>query len=303
MLGEMLSEAFPAALSPPLLFLAGLIGSLIGSFLNVCIYRLPRGLSVVLPPSACPHCGGPIPWYLNVPIFSWLMLRGRAACCGEPIPARYLLVEAATAVSAVAIMARDGATLEGFARFAFLAALIVLFFTDLDLRLLPDAVTLTGAAAGLLLSFARPWLGAPLAWPLGWSSAFLAAALGSGGFYLVALIWHRLRNVQAVGGGDIKMMALIGAFLGIPGMLVTLLVGSVFGSLVGFGIAARYAGRRLEAVADRRPGISRAALAGALFFRGMRRRSVPFGCFLSVGGIFACFLGEPLARWYLGLLR
>ncbi|PYT06794.1 MAG: hypothetical protein DMF49_10100 [Acidobacteria bacterium] len=165
---EMLSEAFPLALSPPFLFVAGLIGSLIGSFLNVCIYRLPRGLSVVLPPSACPHCGGPIPWYLNVPIFSWLMLRGRAACCGEPIPARYLLVEAATALSAVAIMARDGATLEGFARFAFLAALIVLFFTDLDLRLLPDAVTLTGAAAGLLLSFARPWLGAPLAW----SSAF-----------------------------------------------------------------------------------------------------------------------------------
>ena len=291
----MLSEAFPAALSPPLLFFAGLIGSLIGSFLNVCIYRLPRGLSVVLPPSACPHCGGPIPWYLNVPIFSWLMLRGRAACCGEPIPARYLSTSPFRDQAAI--------TLEGFARFAFLAALIVLFFTDLDLRLLPDAVTLTGAAAGLLLSFARPWLGAPLAWPLGWSSAFLAAALGSGGFYLVALIWRRLRNVQAVGGGDIKMMALIGAFLGIPGMLVTLLVGSVFGSLVGFGIAARYAGRRLEAVADRRPGISRAALAGALFFRGMRRRSVPFGCFLSVGGIFACFLGEPLARWYLGLLR
>ena len=291
-------EALPVGI---LALAAGLCGSLIGSFLNVCIYRLPRGLSIVRPRSRCPHCATPIPGYRNVPLVSWLLQRGRTACCGRSIAVRYLGVEAATAVCAIGALRLWGPTIEGFSQFLFAALLIVLFFTDLDLRLLPNAVTLPGTAAGLALSFFRPGLGEPLPFA-GWRSAALGAAVGWLSFTAVAALWRKMRGVDAVGGGDVKMMALLGAFLGLPGLLVALLVASLLGSVVGMGIAARYAARRLRAWTTRRPGLPRRDLAAALFLRGLRRLAVPFGCFLAVGGFVSTLWGDALLRWYLALL-
>ena len=295
-----MNAALPLPAGLQLLF-AGLVGSLIGSFLNVCIYRLPRGLSVVRPRSSCPHCRTPIPGYRNIPLVSWLLLRGRAACCGSAIPLRYFGVEALTACAAVVAFRSWGPTLEGVAQFLFAAMLIVLFFTDLDLRLLPDAVTLPGTAVGLLLSWWRPELGAPL-WPTGWCSAAIAAAAGWAAFAGLAALWRRMRGIEAVGGGDIKMMALLGAFLGLPGMIIALLAASLLGSLVGMGIAAAYASRRLGDFRKRFPARGGTGLAGALFLRGLRRKTVPFGCFLSVGALAASLWGERAVRWYLSLL-
>jgi leader peptidase (prepilin peptidase)/N-methyltransferase len=270
------SEAIPTVLR---LGIVGILGSLIGSFLNVCIYRIPRGQSIVAPRSSCPHCGTPIPAHLNVPVLSWLFLGGQGACCGRSISARYPLVEALGAAAAMVV---------------FLAALIVLFFTDLDLRLLPDAVTLPLVVVGLLLSFVRPSV-RPL-------SAIIAAG---GGFVLllaVALLWSWFRGIEAVGGGDIKMMAMMGAFLAVQGTLVALLVASVLGAAVGCGIAAGYVAARLGPVGARRPDLSRGRLAAALFGRALRRKAVPFGCFLALGGVVSLFWGDSMARWYLGLL-
>lgn len=284
---------------PPAFFLtaAALYGAVIGSFLNVCIYRLPRGLSVVRPRSACPRCSAPIPWYRNLPVVSWVLLRGRAACCGAPIAFRYVFVEALTAGVAVLVVHQTGLTVETLARFVFLAALIVLFYTDLDLRLLPDAVTLTMTGAGLALSFLRE-TPSPL-------SAFTAAALGFGLLLGIAALWRRLRKIEAVGGGDIKMLAMMGAFLGLAGMFVALFLASVMGAIVGCAIAGTYALERLGPLSSRGgrlQGVSRAALAGALFARGLRRKTVPFGCFLSIGSAAAVFFGRPIAEWYIGLV-
>jgi len=283
------------------LILAGVLGGLIGSFLNVCIHRLPRGGSVVSPRSACPHCGTPIPARRNVPVLSWLLLGGRAACCGRPISPRYLLVEVIGVAMALLVTLRRGASLEGAAEFILLSALVVLFFTDLDARLLPDKVTLPIAAAGLLMSPWRPALGEGLGMP-GWLSALVASAAGYVLFLAIGLLWRRIRKVEAVGGGDMKMLAMIGAFQGIPGLVLTLLVSSVVGAGAGIGIAAVYAADRLGPVASRHPEVDRIALAGALFSRGLRRKTVPFGCFLSLGAAFTQLGGERLASWYLGLL-
>ncbi len=271
---------------------AGLYGLFIGSFLNVCIWRLPRGGSVVTPRSACPRCGAPIPWPHNIPVLSWVLLRGRAACCGAPISGRYPAVEAFSAAAAAACVLAFGPGVEAFAVFLFLAILVVLFFTDFDLRLLPDAVTLPGIAAGLLLSFVRPAPG-----PL---SAFAAAGIGFLLLLALAAVWRRLRGVEAVGGGDIKMLALMGAFLGISGLFVALLIASVLGAAVGCGMAAAYAWSRTGPMSRRGrcAAVPPSSLALALFCRGMRRKAVPFGCFLAVGGAVSAFSGTALAGWY-----
>ena len=294
------SSAGPAFLADvPVWFLlvfAGISGAVIGSFLNVCIHRMPRGVSVVTPRSNCPRCHTMIPWYHDVPVVSWFLLRGRGACCGAPISPRYPFIEALTAGTAVFVTWQTGATIETLARFFFLAGLIVLFFTDLDLRLLPNKVTIPWTFAGLALAFVRP---APS--PI---SAIAAAAIGYGVLFAIAQFWRYWRGIEAVGGGDIKMLAMMGAFLGVTPLFIALFVASCFGAIAGCGIAGLYALRRVGPVSRRGRFAGRSAMenAAALFGRGLRRKAVPFGCFLATGSVVALFFGERIAGWYLSRL-
>ncbi len=251
------------------------VGLVLGSFLNVCIYRLPLGLSVVRPGSRCPACGTPIRWYHNVPVLSWLALRARCASCGARISWRYPLVEALTAATLVALHAAYGPSLSFAVASAFSLALLVLFFTDLDHQVLPDAVTLPGLAVGLAIAWLNPFLEGS-----GGRRTALAvagAALGAGFLWCLGALWERLRGVEAMGLGDVKMMAMVGAFTGPWGVLFTLLAGSVAGAAVGLAMIP-LRGRSLK-------------------------DTLPFGCFLAPAAWVALLGSRPALEAYLRLIR
>ena len=239
------------------------LGLIVGSFLNVCIYRLPRRESVVWPASRCTRCQRALSWYENIPVVSWLVLRARCRTCGERISWIYPLIEVCSALLFVAVYMLYGPTLLGGARLLFACALLVLFAIDLEHQILPNAITLPGIAAGLALS---------LVTPPGWRDALIGIVLGGAIPYAIAEAYFRLRGVEGLGMGDVKMLAMIGAFLGWKLMLVTLVLASLAGSIVGLGfIAAGYG----------------------------RRYALPFGTFLAVGAGVAVMAGETLLAWYL----
>jgi leader peptidase (prepilin peptidase)/N-methyltransferase len=242
----------------------GLAGLAVGSFLNVCILRLPRGESVVFPPSRCPSCGQQLRWWHNIPVVSWIALRGRCAFCATRILVRYPLVEALTAVLFVAHGAVFGPGLLLAARLTLAAVLIVLAFIDLDHRMLPNSLTLPFIVVGLAFSAVVP---------PGLPAALLGVALGGGLLWLIGEAYYRLRGVEGMGMGDVKMLAMIGAFLGWQGTLVTLIVATLAGAFVG-----------LLMMATRRGGM---------------RYALPFGTFLALGGIAASLFGDALLGWYL----
>ena len=250
-------------------------GLILGSFLNVCIHRLPLGESVVTPGSRCPRCLAPVRPWQNVPVVSWVVLRGRCASCRAPISWRYPLVEALTGVLMLALWRAFGADPAFAVSAIFTAMLIVLFFTDYDHQLLPDRVTLSGFGIGLALAYVNPFLGDP-----GWRrlvAACAGAALGSGILWGIGALYTRLRGVEAMGFGDVKMMAMVGAFVGTALTLFTILVGSVLGSVIGI-VVMRFAGKD-------------------------RDYELPFGTFLSLGAILAVLYGNELIRLYLNLVN
>jgi leader peptidase (prepilin peptidase)/N-methyltransferase len=245
-----------------------LAGLMIGSFLNVCIYRLPRRESIVWPASHCTSCNRPLTWFENIPIVGWLALRGRCRTCASRISAVYPLVEVTTG----AVFA-GGALVYGvspllFVRLAFACALIVLFVIDLQHRILPNAITLPGIAAGFLAS---------LFLPPGWLSSLIGIAAGGGILFAIAEAYYRLRGIEGLGMGDVKMLAMIGAVLGWPLMLLTLVLASFVGSLVGVGLMA----------------------SG----RGGMQAALPFGTFLALGALVAAVAGDPILSWYLSFYR
>ncbi len=246
------------------------VGAATGSFLNVVIYRLPLKQSVVAPRSHCTKCQRVIPWYDNVPIVSWFVLRGRCRQCGEPFSFRYPMVELITAVLLSALVAKFGLSIALAFAFYFACSLLVVTYIDLDHRIIPDRVTLPGIAVGLVLALLSPGparLAAVQSWALG-------VIVGGGILWLVAWAYERLTGREGMGGGDIKLLAMIGAFLGWQGVLVTLLLASFIGSLVGIGwMLVRGADTRL---------------------------AIPFGPFLALGALVTLFWGEELVRWYLG---
>lgn len=255
--------------SPAFETTALLLGLVVGSFANVCIHRLPRRESVVSPPSRCPACGALIRARDNVPVLSWLLLRARCRSCRAPISPRYPLVEAANGLLWLALAVLRGPRAQTLVAMALVTALLVLSLVDLDHHLLPDAVTLPGIAAGLGASFLP---GSPVR-PL---AALLAAAGGWLAFAAVAKAYERLRGIEGLGQGDWKMAAMLGAFLGWQQMLLTVLLASVAGTLVGLGAVA-LRGRDL-------------------------RHALPLGTFLGAAGIATVFLGDALLSWYRGLL-
>ena len=247
--------------------LAVLFGSVIGSFLNVCIHRIPIGESIVFPPSRCPHCQKPIRPIDNIPIVSYLLLRGRCHNCAAPISARYPVVEAITGVAAAAAVWRFDVTVDALVAFVFVAALIVITFIDFDHQIIPDVISLPGIAIGLGLSLIldRP----------GVINALVGAALGYGVLYAVATGYYWLRHEEGMGGGDLKLLAMVGAFLGWKAVPLTLLLGSLTGSVVGVSLMA---------------------------VRGRDSRApIPFGPFLAAGAVCALFFGDALIDWYLRL--
>lgn len=245
--------------------IAALFGALFGSFLNVCILRLPADESVVRPPSRCPRCGKGVAWYDNVPVVSWLILRGRCRHCGEPISAQYPLIELATAAIWAWAAWRHGLSVEALRAALFGTILLGIAMTDAREYIIPDEFTWGGLALGLLFSLAGG-LGGLLA-------ALGGAALGFGLLWLVGAVGTWALKQDAMGGGDIKMMAMVGAFLGWKGVLLTIFLGALLGSLIFVPLS----------------------LAG-------RKQLVPFGVFLAIGAAAAYVAGPVLYAWYAGYL-
>jgi leader peptidase (prepilin peptidase)/N-methyltransferase len=253
---------------PPLfaIVVAGAFGALIGSFLNVCIYRLPKELSIVWPSSACPNCSRELSWYENIPIVSWLVLRARCRTCKAPISIRYPFVEALTSAMFMLAWWLYGPGPLLAARLIFGCMLIVLFAIDLEHHLLPNAITLPGIVVGFGFSFfAEP----------GWLASLIGILAGGGSLYLIAVAYYWIRHEEGLGMGDPKMLAMIGAFLGWKLTLLTLMVASLTGTVVGLGLM----------------------VSG----RGTMKYALPFGCFLAVGAAISAGAGAPLLDWYLGL--
>jgi leader peptidase (prepilin peptidase)/N-methyltransferase len=222
--------------------LALVAGLLIGSFLNVCIYRLPRDLSVVSPRSFCPACEHPVAWYDNVPLLSFLVLRGRCRHCAKPISPRYPLVEALTGLLWFGITLSQGLSANSLRLCTFAALIVGLVFSDLEERILPDEFTLGGTALGIVFAalttpeYRLFALLLPAEWGRAWVSAIdavLSAAAVSGILWFAGWAFHRLRKREGLGFGDVKMAAMLGAFLGLQGALLALILGSVLGSVVG----------------------------------------------------------------------
>ena len=241
------------AADPILLFGAGLLGLCLGSFLNVCIVRLPNDQSLLSPPSACPHCKHPIAWRDNIPVASWLLLKGRCRHCGAPISRQYPVVEAAVGLIWIAGVLAYGVSLHALTAGLFGTLLLGIAVTDARHYLIPDEYTWGGLVIGLALS--------------------LAAAVGFALLYAVARMGQWVFKEEAMGGGDVKMMAMVGAFLGWKGVLLTIFLGALLGSLIFVPLSLK------------------------------KKRLVPFGVFLALGAGVTFVAGDAIIAWYLHFLR
>ena len=252
-----------------LLFWMFIVGLCIGSFLNVCIYRLPLQLSIVKPGSKCPRCDTPIAFYDNIPLLSFLLLRGRCRKCKSPIGFRYPLVELLTGLLTVCVFALFGPTAEGFIYFLLVTILIAVTFIDIDHRIIPDRITLPGIPLFFLASFFLPRFTV--------MDSLLGILAGGGSLYLVAWGYHLLTGQEGMGGGDIKLLAMIGAVVGWQGVLFTIFAGSLLGCIIGFSLMIKNS-------------------------KGMKL-AVPFGPFLSMGAIIYLFFGPSIIYWYFHLME
>ncbi len=254
----------------PTLFIratAFLIGLILGSFLNVVIARLPRGESIVSPPSRCPRCRKPIRPWDNIPVLSFLLLRGRCRDCRKPIPWRYPVVELTIGILIGLLIGRVENPVLLVPHAAFLLALVAVAWIDLDTRTIPDVVTIPGVGLGLAASlFGPPGIGA----------ALLGAAVGGTSLWLVGYAYERATGVPGMGGGDVKLAAMMGAFLGAAGVFGAIFLASLAGSLFGGVLIARG--------------------------KGSRRTAIPFGTFLAPAAIVLLLYGDTLYGWYRSLV-
>jgi leader peptidase (prepilin peptidase)/N-methyltransferase len=290
------------------------MGLAFGSFLNVCIYRLPLGLSVITPRSACPKCQQPIAFYDNMPVLSWLILRGRCRNCDSKISPRYLMIELLTGLMFFACYWYFGLTLSTLKYCAFSFLLLGLIFTDAETKLLPDKMTLPGLALGVVFSLlvpvndlasqflpgmvSLPFSGELSARILSLLDSLLGAAVGASFIYGAGAIYLRWRGSEGMGFGDVKLMAMVGAFLGMKLTVFTIFTASLAGSF--FGVATvlmvwlkrthRFM-RQMAAQPARRRGWQSAQMV-------LRYYQMPFGVFLGSMALFAFFFGNQFLRWY-----
>jgi leader peptidase (prepilin peptidase)/N-methyltransferase len=244
-----------------------LLGLAVGSFLNVCIHRLPKGQSLSSPPSRCPSCGYGLRWFDNIPVLSYLFLGGRCRKCGARISIRYPLVELITMALFVLHGAVFGWTAMLVPRLVFACAMLVLFAIDLEHQLLPDAITLPGIVVGLISSTVLP---------PGIMESLIGVVVGGGVLWLIGEVYFRYAGHEGMGGGDVKMLAMIGAFLGWKLVIVTLVLSSVTGALIGVLVL-----------------VSR---------RGGLRYALPYGTFLAMGAVVGSLVGDRILGWYISFL-
>jgi len=249
-----------------LVIAAGVFGLLFGSFLNVVIYRLPRGETLVRGRSMCPYCKHTIHWYDNIPLLSWIALRGKCRACGWKIPVRYPMVELLTGVSAAGAMWASGPTLTALWVFAFLAIMIAITFIDWEHQIIPDPLSLGGTVLG--------WIGAAVCLHITVVQSIVGSLVGAGLIFTIAVLYRALRKVDGMGGGDVKLMAMIGAFLGWQMVFAVLFLAAFAGSVYGVILLRRSGGDGKTAVA--------------------------FGSFLAPSAILMWFAGERLLALYLG---
>jgi leader peptidase (prepilin peptidase)/N-methyltransferase len=253
--------------APPIeVAIVAFLGLAIGSFLNVVIHRLPRGGSLISPGSRCPSCGYALGALDNIPVVSYLALGGRCRKCRTPISARYPIVELVTALLFVAHYFVFGWTPLLAVRLLFAASLVALFAIDLEHHLLPDAITLPGIGVGLVAS---------LFLPPGIRDALIGALVGGGVLWLIGEAYYRYAGEEGMGGGDVKMLAMVGAFLGWQLVIVTLVFSSIAGAVIGMIVIA--------------------------IKRGGMKYALPYGTFLALAALVASLYGEPIVRWYTGL--
>lgn len=246
-----------------------ILGAIVGSFLNVCILRLPKEESIITPGSHCPHCKNPIKFYDNIPLISYIVLKGRCRRCNGPISFQYPLIEGITAISSLLLFLRYGFSVSYLVYFSFLAALIVITVIDLYHQIIPDIISIPGVGVGLLTSLINP--------ENTFINSLIGMLLGGGSLFFVATLYQWLFKREGMGGGDVKLLAMIGAFLGWKAVILTILFSSFIGSIVGIIIMA---------------------LKGKDF-----KYAIPFGPFLSLGATLSLFYGESLINWYLYLNR
>jgi len=256
-------------MTPQLIFslIALLTGMLVGSFLNVCICRMPKGESVVFPPSHCPGCDHRIHWYDNIPVISYLLLRGRCRGCGMRISIQYPLVELLNGLLTLALFLRFGPTLPFLVMFLFCSSLVVVTFIDLEHQIIPDEISLSGIVIGFICSFflqGHSWL-----------NSLLGILLGGGSLLLVAYGYQWLTGKEGMGGGDIKLLAMMGAFLGWKSIPFIIFTSSLVGSLIG--ICMMFVQKKDSKLA------------------------IPFGPYLAFGAVLYIFYGRPLIHWYLNV--
>lgn len=244
----------------------GLLGLTIGSFLNVLIYRLPLKKRFVLERSQCPHCGEQLKWYHNVPLLSFLLLSGRCGFCRKPISWRYPFIELLTCAAFSYFFWYLGLTPAFVIWAAFISAMIVIFFIDLDYQIIPDSITLPGIVLGLAAAF--------LPGGIGIKSAAIGLFVGGGSLYLIALLGEWLFKKEAMGGGDIKMAAMLGAFLGWQKVLLVFLSSAVIGLIVSVAIMAVSSKLR-------------------------QTRVIPFGPFLAIAAVISARYGDQIIAYYL----
>jgi leader peptidase (prepilin peptidase)/N-methyltransferase len=284
-------------LIPPLFvyIICGVFGAIIGSFLNVVIHRLPREESVVFPNSKCPSCGSVIAFYDNVPLLSYAVLAGKCRSCRTPISARYPAVELMTALLFVAVAYRQGLSIGLAFDLAFVGALIALLFIDAEHMLLPNAITYPGIVVALIarvivpLVTGRPYFddivplmngalsGMPI-WAVSLIGSLIGALIGGGSLWLMGWTWEKLRGIEAMGLGDVKMMFMVGAYLGWRLTILTIFIGVLSGSVIGTVLMMRQGKRDMQML-------------------------LPFGVFLGIGAIAAVLVGPQIVGWYAGQFR
>ena len=276
-------------------FLAGIFGAIIGSFLNVVIHRVPNEESIVFPNSRCPSCGAVIAFYDNIPVLSYLLLGAKCRRCKEHISFRYPAVELLTAAMFVAFAWHDGMSVALPFDLVFVSALLALIFIDAEHMILPNVITYPGIVFAVVARLAIPFLtrtphfedlpsllnGAFEGWPI-WAAslggAVIGAILGGGSLWLMGWVWERLRGVEAMGLGDVKMMFMVGAYLGWRLTIFTIFVGVLTGSIIGVLLMARQRERNMQML-------------------------LPFGIFLGIGAIGAMLFGGQIVGWYAGQFR
>ena len=249
------------------LSVAFVFGAIVGSFLNVCIYRIPNGMSVVSPRSRCPECESPIPWYLNVPILSWLLLLGKCATCKTSISIRYPLIEALNGLLYALVFYYFFVSWATPVYFVFISMLVVITFIDLDYQVIPNVISFPGIIFGFLSSFIVPWLF--------WADSLMGIIAGGGLLFLIAAGYQALSGKEGMGMGDVKLLAMIGAFLGWQAILPVVFVASLAGSLIGVPLM--------------------------LLKKADGKLAIPFGPFLSLAAVVYLFWWDVLFSWYLSL--